>query len=326
MVEEQAQRIITFADHIPPYASDISPPIKVEKLAASQPHMLWTAVQSMSEQLGLPSFAGPAHEKHGLPLRYLCWLAGATALGTTAVHLPDLWSYYCYELDAHPLTTKSVIGVIGTIMGDAIAQVTSHFAFKQHHHEASTSSPAAPPQRAAEFKYDFAHLGRLLLYTIFVGNPTSLAWFHWLDQFLMPDDPTSMVAVASKVLVDQAVAAPPLTVLFFLVMKALEGKPEEAWPTAAAQSWPTLKLHYIVWPLAHVVNFALVPPSQRILYVNAVSVLWTAYMSYTVCAGPADAASSCSQAGPADSKVPVLPQAVPLPVHVADTSNVAAMQ
>ena len=35
-----------------------------------------------------------------------------------------------------------------------------------------------------------------------------------------------------------------------------------------------------VWPLAHVVNFALVPSDQRILYVTAVSVVWTAFLSW----------------------------------------------
>ena len=35
---------------------------------------------------------------------------------------------------------------------------------------------------------------------------------------------------------------------------------------------PTLIAGYKLWPAAHLINFALVPPNQRILYANVVSV------------------------------------------------------
>jgi hypothetical protein len=34
-----------------------------------------------------------------------------------------------------------------------------------------------------------------------------------------------------------------------------------------------------VWPFAHLVNFALIPSSQRILYINIIAILWTAFLS-----------------------------------------------
>lgn len=49
---------------------------------------------------------------------------------------------------------------------------------------------------------------------------------------------------------------------------------------------PTLLANWTVWPLAHVINFALVPPAQRILYINVVNVsdCWTVLLccAYTV--------------------------------------------
>lgn len=40
-----------------------------------------------------------------------------------------------------------------------------------------------------------------------------------------------------------------------------------------------LAANYAVWPVAHTINFSMVPPEGRVAYVNAVGVLWTAYLS-----------------------------------------------
>jgi hypothetical protein len=37
---------------------------------------------------------------------------------------------------------------------------------------------------------------------------------------------------------------------------------------------PTLMANYVLWPAANLINFAFVPPSQRILYCNVVYVSW----------------------------------------------------
>jgi hypothetical protein len=42
--------------------------------------------------------------------------------------------------------------------------------------------------------------------------------------------------------------------------------------TVESKLKPTLLANWTVWPLAHVINFALVPPAQRILYINVVNV------------------------------------------------------
>ena len=42
---------------------------------------------------------------------------------------------------------------------------------------------------------------------------------------------------------------------------------------------PTMKANYCLWPLAHVINFALVPTRHRVLYANVVSVAGTYLLS-----------------------------------------------
>jgi protein Mpv17 len=35
---------------------------------------------------------------------------------------------------------------------------------------------------------------------------------------------------------------------------------------------PSLKANYLIWPAAHLINFAFIPSSQRILYINVINV------------------------------------------------------
>jgi hypothetical protein len=61
--------------------------------------------------------------------------------------------------------------------------------------------------------------------------------------------------------------------LFFCAMSVLEGNSlQEAWASTKQKFKPTLMANYLLWPAANLVNFAFVPPAQRILYCNVVYV------------------------------------------------------
>ena len=51
----------------------------------------------------------------------------------------------------------------------------------------------------------------------------------------------------------------------------------------------------LFWPVANMVNFMWIPSTQRVLYVNAVGVVWNAYLSY------ASSSSSSSSSSPRSS-------------------------
>lgn len=55
-----------------------------------------------------------------------------------------------------------------------------------------------------------------------------------------------------------------LLLMYFLVLQAIAEMKEKF--------KPTLMANYVLWPAANLVNFAFVPPSQRILYCNVVYV------------------------------------------------------
>jgi hypothetical protein len=78
--------------------------------------------------------------------------------------------------------------------------------------------------------------------------------------------------VLLKTLCDQAIFAPAATAMFLGAIRCMEGRSNEAVSTVQTQLRPCLKANYMLWPAAHVINFAFVPASQRILYVNVIAV------------------------------------------------------
>jgi protein Mpv17 len=69
------------------------------------------------------------------------------------------------------------------------------------------------------------------------------------------------------------------TGVYFALIKAMEGEPAAIIPTIQAKFWPTLAANYMIWPLAHLINFRFVKSEYRILYNNAVCVAWLTYLS-----------------------------------------------
>ncbi len=68
--------------------------------------------------------------------------------------------------------------------------------------------------------------------------------------------------------------------MFFAFVNLFEGRPDLIVPAISAKLLPMLAANYALWPLAHLINFRFVPSKQRILYINCVQVVWSAYLSH----------------------------------------------
>lgn len=175
----------------------------------------------------------------------------------------SLWNSYCNQLRKRPLLTKAATGVVGTIIGDGVAQFTSR----------NTRSRDVPV-------YDAARASRLCAYAAFIGTPVGHYWFHFLDKFIFPNAMGHPVTALVKTFLDQALMAPAGIGLFFTALGVLEGKStSQAVAEMKEKFKPTLMANYILWPAANLVNFAFVPPAQRILYCNVVYIFWVTYLS-----------------------------------------------
>lgn len=65
-----------------------------------------------------------------------------------------------------------------------------------------------------------------------------------------------------------------------------EGHWEDIQRTLSEKLWRTWLISQLIWPLAHVVNFAFVPSEQRVLFVNIVSVFWNVVLCQMASGAP----------------------------------------
>lgn len=198
-------------------------------------------------------------------------------------------------------------GLVGTVLGDILAQVSSYHLTKRHDRMHLRAVQRLAPSTAghkgqgggaqvleeeeegdyskeggkSKFSYDLERTARLCLWSIFVGTPIGHFWYMFLDRNICPATPTAGRAVLGKLALDQLVMSPAGLALFFWGIKLLEGGTlQEARANVASKFGPTLMANYVLWPAANFVNFRFIPSEQRILYINVIALFWTAYMSH----------------------------------------------
>mmetsp|Transcript_12299 Transcript_12299/g.21005 ORF Transcript_12299/g.21005 Transcript_12299/m.21005 type:complete len:193 (-) Transcript_12299:177-755(-) len=172
--------------------------------------------------------------------------------------MSGIWAKYNAALAAKPLQTKMFTSLTGFVLGDLVAQ---------------------SPDWTAGKPYDFWRTTKLALFGFFLHGPIGHYWYGFLDRTVMPNNPKSAAAVITKTGIDQIFWAPIFTSGFFAIMKGLDGKFDEIKPEIETKLIPTLKVNYMTWIPAHIVNFALVPSSQRVLYINVIQVGYNAFLS-----------------------------------------------
>lgn len=173
----------------------------------------------------------------------------------------QLWSKYNRALASNPIATKAFTSVVAGVIGDFVAQWAAR---------------KSGPQSAG--RYDYRRTLRMGCFGL-VGGPVGHYWYQFLDRNMFRRAPTSPAAIVAKVALDQFVFAPLSTFVFYAYLTAAAGEPEKYIDTIRDKYWLSLSAGWKLWIPAHVVNFAFVPPSQRILYANVMSVVGTFILS-----------------------------------------------
>lgn len=166
------------------------------------------------------------------------------------------YNWYCNSLRRHPLTTKACTSLVGFVLGDAIAQHITHPAFT-----------------------DMVRMLRVGAYGFLIDGPVGSYWYDQLEAYCWPEDPTSIKAVVAKTALDQTVYATLMTAVYFSALRLMEGHPDAIMATLHAKFLPTLAANWVIWPVAHLVNFRFVPAEQRLLYNNVVCIFWLTLVS-----------------------------------------------
>eukprot|EP00884_Botryococcus_braunii_P002251 jgi/Botrbrau1/12026/Bobra.0293s0003.1 len=173
------------------------------------------------------------------------------------VLLRAVWMHYLAVLKSRPLTTKCFTSMTGFFLGDTIAQHLSQ----------------QPPRSPRHF-HDWPRTARFMSFGFFLHAPSCHWFFEQLDRLVLPNAPRSWPAILWKVAADRCILTPVLMAACFSYIRAMEGNWREIRPTLSEKLLKTWVVSQAVWPLAHIVNFSVVPPEQRVLFVNVVSVFW----------------------------------------------------
>uniref|UniRef100_A0A6U0S6P1 Peroxisomal membrane protein MPV17 n=1 Tax=Eucampia antarctica TaxID=49252 RepID=A0A6U0S6P1_9STRA len=171
--------------------------------------------------------------------------------------MSGIWSRYNKLLDAQPLLTKALTSLTGFTLGDILAQKF-------------VNEDGAP--------YDIMRTIRLGSFGLLLHGTTGHYFYGFLDSKLPGTKP---VTVATKVAVDQFFWNPIFGCLFFGYLNAAEGKSFEDYKLKLKSDLQTAVMgSWAVWVPAHTINFAFVPPAQRLLYINSIQIGYNVFLSF----------------------------------------------
>jgi len=167
-----------------------------------------------------------------------------------------VWAAYNKLLAKQPLLVKACTSFVGFTAGDVLAQ---NFVEKNE-------------------KYDYARTLRMGSFGLLIHGTTGHYFYGALDG-AMPG--TKPVTVASKVLIDQVFWNPIFGVMFFSYLTATSGGgPTEIMAKIKADLQTAVMGSWAVWVPAHTVNFAFIPPAQRLLYINTIQIGYNIFLSF----------------------------------------------
>ena len=168
-----------------------------------------------------------------------------------------LWTRYNAILEAQPLLTKMCTSLVGFSAGDVLAQKF-------------INDDDAP--------YDPMRTIRLGSFGFLCHGSTGHLFYGLLDSKLPGTKP---VTVATKVLIDQTMWNPIFGCMFFGYLNAVEGKSWDQYVTKLKSDLKTAVMgSWAVWVPAHTINFAFIPPSQRLLYINSIQIGYNIFLSF----------------------------------------------
>ncbi|XP_012284088.1 mpv17-like protein 2 isoform X2 [Orussus abietinus] len=124
--------------------------------------------------------------------------------------------------------------------------------------------------------YNWSQLRRYTIYGCALAGPLLYGWYRWLDATYTG---TSTKIVLKKLFVDQFILTPPLIMLFFVSMSLMEGR-ASVLEECKSKFVKTFRTSCLYWIPVQFMNFLLVPPSFRVLYVSVASFCWVNILCY----------------------------------------------
>ncbi|XP_017086236.1 mpv17-like protein isoform X1 [Drosophila eugracilis] len=124
---------------------------------------------------------------------------------------------------------------------------------------------------------DYATIGRYAVMGTAVYAPTLYFWYKWLDR-VFPG--TTKIVIVKKLILDQFVLTPYLLTVFYAGMSMMEGT-EDTFLELREKFVPTFVRSCIFWLPAQALNFSLVAPRFRVIYMGVCGLIWVNILCWT---------------------------------------------
>ncbi|XP_077278914.1 mpv17-like protein [Temnothorax americanus] len=124
--------------------------------------------------------------------------------------------------------------------------------------------------------YNWPQLKRYAIFGCLLAGPMLHGWYKWLDTFY--SGKTTKI-VLKKLFADQFILTPPLLILFFISMSLMEAK-SDLLRECKIKFVHTFQTSCGYWLPVQFVNFLLIPPSFRVIYVSVAAFCWVNILCY----------------------------------------------
>jgi protein Mpv17 len=126
--------------------------------------------------------------------------------------------------------------------------------------------------------YDAMRTLRMGTFGFLIHGTTGHYFYGFLDSKLPG---TAPLTVATKVAIDQTIWNPIFGLMFFGYLNVVEGKSLDDYVNKIKADLKTAVMgSWAVWVPAHTINFAFIPPSQRLLYINSIQIGYNVFLSF----------------------------------------------
>ncbi|KAH8386993.1 hypothetical protein KR093_003940, partial [Drosophila rubida] len=127
--------------------------------------------------------------------------------------------------------------------------------------------------------YNVARTARYCAIGFFICGPVLRKWYTKLDTLVSKDQPTFKRGM-KKMLVDQTCFAPSFTLLLSYIVPLFNGERHTAIVQRIRNDYVSImQRSFILWPMAQVINFSLIPINYQVFYVQLIAVIWNCYLS-----------------------------------------------
>lgn len=182
------------------------------------------------------------------------------------------------------LVTNTVSCGLMMAAGDVIQQRSEHWKKHCSHKYFPSTVIAASPEEDEEVTETISSYGHDYMRTrnMTVVGLLQGPFHHWFYTILDKVFPgRSAKSVLKKTFLDQSVASPTCLTIFFVGLGILESrKIEEIRKELKLKFGETWKVDCCFWPPAQCINFLFVPLHYRVLYTNAMTMVYDIFLSY----------------------------------------------